>query len=227
MSLIIKADINDIFKIMTSKSFIGKVFCCSKSDIKRGEEDVMYFDTTFTSSDLHAIEGIQLPAFFGNRFEGYTVSLITTHSVIKQTNDCFIIKYVSVLKETDILYKLIANTKIVLYISVYINPLDNTLVTLHIHKKLISNNGTDDDTLILNTSANDIMNNIYQYDKIEINENIVNVTETLFGKDIVHNSIIPFINLLYNTLFDVIMNQYKIQFIKYFTKKHIEVYKKK
>lgn len=226
MSLIIKADINDIFKTMTSRSFIGKVFCCSKADIKR-DENTMSFDTIFTSTDLHAIEGIKLPAFFGNRFEGYTVSLVTTHRVIKQTEDCFIIKYISVLKESDMLYKLIANTKIVLYISVYINPLDNTLLTLHIHKKLIRSDGIDDDSLILNTSVNDIMNNIYQYDKIEINENIVNVTETLFGKDIVHNSIIPFINLLYNTLFDVIINQYKVQFIKYFTKKHIEVYKKK
>lgn len=226
MSLIIKANINDIFKTMTSRSFVSKVYCCSKADINRND-DTMYFDTIFTSSDLHAIEGMKLPTFFGSRFEGYTVSLVTTHSVIKRTDDCFVIKYVSVLKKTDMLYKLIAGTKIVLYISVHINPLDNTLLTLHIHKKLIRDNGIDDDSLIINTSANDVMNNIYQYDKIEINENILNVTETLFGKDIVHNSIIPFIDSLYNTLFDIIIDQYRVQFIKYFTKKHIEVYKKK
>lgn len=226
MSLIIKADINEIFKTMSSRSFVGKVFICKKSDVQH-DGDTMFFDTIFTSSHLHAIEGMKLPAFFGDRFDGYTVSLVTTHYVIKHTEDCFIIKYTSVLKETDILYKLIGKTMIVLYVSMHINPLDNSLLTCHINRKLLHNNSEDDDSLILNTSANDIMNNIYQHDKVKINENIVNVTETLFGKDIVQNSILPFINSLYNTLFDIIIDQYKVQFVKYLTKKHIEVYKKK
>lgn len=226
MSLIIKANINDIFKSMISKSFVSKVFLCDKSTVHR-DGDVMYFDTNFTSSDLHAIEGMKLPAFFGDRFEGYKVSLITSHYVIKKTDDSFIIKYTSVLKESDILYKLIGKTTIVLYISIHINPQDNTLLTCHMNRKLLKYNEEDDDSIILNTDKIDVMNNLYKYDKIEINENIVNVTETLFGKDIVQNSILPFINSLYNTMFDLILDQYKVQFIKYFTKKQIELYKKK
>ena len=226
MSLIIKSDINDIFKLMTSRSFVSKVFMCNKAEVQR-DGDTMFFDTIFTSSDLHAIDGMKLPAFFGDRFDGYTVSLTTTHYIIKHTDDCFVIKYTSLLKETDILYKLIGNTMIVLYISVHINPLNDSLLTFHINRKLLRNDCVDDDSLILNSSANDIMNNIYQNDKIHINENIVNVTETLFGKDVVQNSILPFINSLYNTLFDIIIDQYKVQFVKYLTKKHIEVYKKK
>lgn len=226
MSLIIKADIDDIFKIMTSRSFVSKVFICDKSDINK-ENGTMFFDTVFTSSDLHAIENVKLPAFFGDHFDGYKVSLVTTHYVIKQEKDCFIIKYTSVLKETDILYKLLGRTMIVLYVSIHVNPIDNSLLTCHINRKLLRYDSVDDDSLILNTNSNDIINNIYQHDKIEINENIVNVTETLFGKDIVQNSILPFINSLYNTLFDIIIDQYKHQFVKFFTKKKIEIYKKK
>ena len=226
MSLIVKKDIDEMFKIMTSRSFVSKVFICDKSDINK-ENDTMFFDTIFTSSDLHAIENVKLPAFFGDRFDGYKVSLVTTHYVIKHEPDCFIIKYTSVLKETDILYKLLGRTMIVLYVSIHVNPIDNSLLTCHINRKLLRYDSLDDDSLILNTKSNDIMNNIFQHDKVEINENIVNVTETLFGKDIVQNSILPFINSLYNTLFDIIIDQYKYQFIKYFTKKKIEIYKKK
>lgn len=226
MSLIIKSDINELLKKMSSRSFMSKAFMCKKEDVHR-DGDTIYCNTVFTNSHLKAIDGIKLPAFFGDKFEGYSVSFITTHYLIKQTDDCFIIKYTSVLKESDVLYKLVGKTMIVIYVSIHINPLDESLLTLHINRKLLRNNCVDDDSLILNTSSNDIMNNIYQNDKVEINENIVNVTETLFGKDIVQNSILPFINLLYNALFDFIIDQYKVQFIKYFTKKKIEVYKKK
>ena len=226
MSLILKSDIDDMFNIMTSRNFVSKVFICDKTDIKK-ENGTMFFDTVFTSSDLHAIENVKLPAFFGDHFDGYKVSLITTHYVIKHEKDCFIIKYTSVLNENDILYKLLGKTMIVLYVSIHVNPIDESLLTCHMNRKLLRYDGIDDDSLIINTKANDIMNNIFQHDKVEINENIINVTETLFGKDIVQNSILPFINSLYNTLFDIIIDQYKFQFIKYFTKKKIEIYKKK
>lgn len=226
MSLIIKADINDIFKSMTSRSFVSKVFMCNKSEVHR-QGDIMFFDTTFTGADLHAIESIKLPAFFGDRFEQYQVSFVTTHYVIKHTEDSFIVKYTSIPKESDMIYKLIGKTTIVLYISIHVNPLDNSLLTCHINRKLIRYDESDDDSLILNISTNDIMNNIFEYDSVKINENIVNVTETLFGKNIVQNSIIPFINSLYNALFDLIIEQYKVQFIKYCAKKNIEIYKKR
>lgn len=233
MSLIIKADLNDVYNIICSRNFISKVFAIpDKSNIVRinGKEKIQ-FNRLYTKDDLNEIESFQIPenvkAYVGGQIEGFGVMMETYHEVIKKTKTCFIIKYSSILKKPDYVYQVIGNTKIVTYVEISVNQKDNQYLVVHSNKKVVSPSETDDDTLMLNASKNDVVNDMDNQYKLVISEHIIRFSETIFGESMFNDVIMPFVHTMYNTVFDLIEDVYFKRFIKYFSKKHIEILKKK
>jgi hypothetical protein len=98
---------------------------------------------------------------------------------------------------------------------------------VHFNKKLVNANEQDDDEVIIDADNSDVISNIYQQDTLQINSSIVSISETLLGYNLVHDFVIPFINNIFNTSFGILKDVYILRFIKYMSKKNIEIYKKK
>lgn len=227
-TLTIKTDIQCIYQTLCSKSFIKYVFHIEKDEINKESDESISFNRVFTNKDLVELENLKLPSFIGDRFDGFFCTIETTHTILKYDETSIILKYSSVIKKPDYLYNMLKNTQIVLYVILNINKNDNSFITMNFNRKLVNNEEDVEeyDNAIINNSS-DFITNIYQKDEIKLQENIVNISESLFGKDMFHNVIMSFINTLYNTIFDIIEETYKTRIIKYFTKKNIEIYKKK
>lgn len=234
MSLIIDTNISDIYDIICSKSFIYKIYLLQdKSDIKKLNDNSFIFRRKYNHSDINKINDIvPIPEHLINliktNLSNFDIIIETKQTIIKKTEDSFIVKYSSILKEPDYIYKIIGDAKIILYVQFNINKNDNNLTVIHFNKKLVNANQEDDDTLLLDMSNNDITTFIEQNDnKLNIDENIIRLTETLLGHHFVHNIIIPTINNIYEFSFSVLQDIYTKRFTKYMLKKNIDVYKKK
>jgi len=228
-SLIVKENIDNIYNTICSRNFVKYIFDIDKSVIVKETDENIKFERVFTSKDLVELENLRLPSFIGDRFDGFCCTFETFHKILRYDSSSIVVKYTSVLRKPDYLYNLLGETKIILYVTFNVNKKDTSYTTVNINRKLLNSysNIEDDDTLILDNTSNDILTNIYQQDKIVLQDNIVSLSESLFGKDIFHNVIMVFINTLYNAIFDIIQDTYVHKFIKFFSKKQIEVYKKK
>ena len=107
------------------------------------------------------------------------------------------------------------------------NPINKELLTVHFTKKVVNSNETDDDTLILNLDQNDIIENIYDKNELILPKNVITFSQTIVGKEFFNEVVLPFVNSLYTTVFDIIQEVYVQRLIKFITKKQIEIYKKK
>ena len=234
MSLMVHTPLEVLYNMVSSKDFLSKIFLIpDKSHIKKFDNgNRVVFTRTYCYKDLHNLKHVlDIPSNITSIIETnlHMVNILfeTTHEVIKKSDTGFIIKYKSILKEPGYLQQIISDTKIILYAQFTVNKNDESMTVIHFNKKLVNSGCIDDDSLILNAENNDIITNIYQQDTLQINEHILNVSETFLGYNMVHEIIIPTINSVFKTAFDVLQDIYILRFIKYISKKNIEVYKKK
>ncbi len=233
MSLMIHANISDIYDMVCSKKFISKIFAIEdKSSLKKYDGGKKFtFDRPYNYKDLYSIESIQVPDNFTSMIENnlqyVELMMHTEHQIIKHTDTAFIVKYTSILNKPDYIYGILKNTKIILYVQFTVNTRDPMMTVVHYNKKLLNAGEEDDDSLIIDASHNDIITNIYQQDTLRINESIINISETFLGHNFVHDFCIPFINNIFNTSFTILQDVYTLRMMKYMSKKNIEIYKKK
>lgn len=229
MSLIIKGNIDDIYGFVCSRQYICKLFAIKdKSSIRKTHSGkFLEFSRVYDSQDLKIIENLKIPEMIGNKLDSYNITMETEHHIIKHTPTSFIVKYSSILKKPEYLYGMIGDAKIILYVQFTVNPLDKEMIVVHFNEKMVNANEVDDDELILNTSTNDVISNIYQRGKLVFNENIIQLSETIFGTQMLQDVILPFIDTVYNTVFNVMKDVYIKRLMKFISKKGLEIYKKK
>lgn len=229
MSLIIKGKIDDIYDLICSRQSICKLFAISdKSCIRKTQSGkLMEFSRIYDSQDLKIIENLKIPEMIGNKLDSYNITMQTEHKIIQRTSSSFIVKYSSILRKPEYLYGMIGDAKIILYAQFTVNPSDKDLVVVHFNEKMVNANEVDSDDLILNVSNNDIISNIYQRGKLVFNDNIIQLSETIFGKQMLNDVILPFVDTVYNTVFDVVKDVYIKRLMKFISRKGLEIYKKK
>jgi hypothetical protein len=233
MSVIVKLPLNDVYKMISSRSCICKLFLLeNKNSIKKSEDGrVITFSRPYDHSDLHKLETVQVPSdvssIIENNLQSIKVELDTVQEVIKRTDNSFIIKYTSILSKPDYVHHILGNTKIILYAQFTENTKDKNMTVIHFNKKMVNSGDVDDDSNIINAEHNDVITNIYQQDGLKINEGLLSIAETLLGHNFVHDFVIPFINSIFNTAFSILQDIYVYRLVKYMSKKGIEVYKKK
>ena len=226
--------LSNIYDIVCSKHFIQKIYIIQdKSNIKKyDDENKIVFKRIYNYKDLnnlnHVLEVPQnITSIIETNLSSLDIVFETVHEVIKKSDTNFIIKYTSILREPSYVHQILGDTKIILYAQFTMNKNDPNMTVIHFNKKLVNASEVDDDDLILNAGHNDIITNIYQQDTLHINEHILNMSETFLGYKLVHEIIIPTINTVFKTSFDVLQDIYVLRFIKYMSKKNIEIYKKK
>lgn len=230
MSLLIHANINDIKSIVCSKAFIAKMYLLeNKNDIKRvkGTERIE-FRRTYSHNDIENIK--QLPPNISSiihaNLSSIEIVMHTTHEVIKHTESNLVIKYTSILAEPEYVCSILGRTKIILYVQFSKNRNDENLSVVSFIKKIVNQNDTDDDTAVLDAGNNDIVSNVFQDNVLKIDANIIGFAEMFIGHDVLHSFLLPTVNNVFNTTFDAIQDIYTKRFIKYMTKKKIDIYKK-
>lgn len=232
MSLMINLEIDKIHEIVCSKSFISKIYLIQDKSTITNKGKKIVFRRPYTSHDLDKLEGVihipeNISNIIENKLKNVNIVMETEQEIIKHTDKCIIVKYSSVLKEPEYINKIVGNIKIILYVQFQINKNNNKMCVVHFSKKLLNNGDIDDDSVIIDTSCNDIITNKYQQKDLKINENIINLTEQFLGHSMVHDIIIPTINNVYHSSFDAMQDIYISRFIKYMSKKNIDIYKKK
>jgi hypothetical protein len=233
MSIIVNLPLMDVYEMVCSKSFISKIFLLeSKHSIKKMDNGrKIIFSRPYDHSDLHKLESVKVPddvtRLIENNLRNVKVEMDTEHEVIKHNEHCFIIKYTSILSKPDYVHHILGNTKIILYAQFTENTKDKKLTVIHFTKKLVNANDIDDDNCIINADNTDIITNVYNQETLKINEGVISIAETLLGYNFVHDFVIPFINSIFNTAFSILQDIYVLRFIKYVSKRGIEVYKKK
>ncbi len=235
MSLMIHANISNIYDIVCSKSFITKIYLLEdKSAIKKLDENKYLFRRKYNHTDIKKLEDVvEIPEHINNLIQtnlsNFDVWMETTQQIIQKSDTSFIVKYSTILKEPDYIYKIIGDTKIILYVQFNINKNDENMTVVHFVKKLLNTYENDDDSmLLLDASQNDIITHVEQYNNtLKIDENIIRLSETFLGHNLVHNIIIPTINNIYDLSFSVLQDIYTKRLIKYMLRKKIDIYKKK
>lgn len=231
MSLIVKTTLDNIKKYTCSKSFVAKIFDISKTDINIINTESIIFNKIYNYNDLNKYD-ITLPTSISsvimNNVSSLNIKMETTHKIIKNTDTSFIIKYSTVMNEPELLKNIVGDTRIVLYVQFNINKNNSDYTNVSfINKRFVSNDDTDCDNLIIDYNNNDVVNNIYDEKELVFNENIVTLSETFLGKDFVNKIAKPIIIGLFNEIFNYLQETYTKKFIKFFSKKEIEVLKKK
>lgn len=233
MSLIVHSKLDELYQHICSKKFISKIFLLeNKNNIQKLDNGRrILFNRIYNYKDLHNIEAIAVPdnvtSLIETNMQNIQIIMETVHEIIKHTEKCFIVKYTSILRKPEYIYNFLGETKIILYVQFTVNNKDPNLTVIHFNKKLVHPSEIDDDTIIIDSSNNDIITNIYQQDKLHISESVISISETLFGYNLVHDFMIPFINNIFNTVFDILQDVYVLRFIRYMNKKKIEIFKKK
>lgn len=230
MSLLVHASIDDIHAIVCSKAFITKMYLLdSKDDIKKIKDtQSLEFRRRYTHNDIENIK--QLPANISSiihtNLSSIEIVMKTVHEVLKRTHDTLVIKYTSVLAEPEYVRSILGETKIILYVQFSKNKNDDKLSVVSFVKKIVNANDTEDDSAVVDASNNDIVSNVFQDNVLKIDASILGFVEMFIGHDVLHSFVLPTVNNVFNTTFDAIQDIYTKRFIKYMTKKKIEVFKK-
>jgi len=206
-----------------------------KESIKKyNDGKKMVFDRLYNVKELDDIEEfkqIKIPDEMTNIIEKHLghidVVFSTTHEVIKHDDDGFVIKYTSILTQPEFIYKLVGCAKLILYVSMTKNKVDPDKITIHWIKRFVNVDTEVNDNLVLDRESNNIINNIYEDEKLEINDSLVKMSETFLGKELVNECIIPYINKLFHDALNVIQDTYVSKLMNYLSKKNMKIYKKK
>lgn len=230
MSLLIHASIDDIHKMVCTKGFLTKMYLLKdKNEVKRIKDtESMKFKRRYTHDDIENIQ--QLPpnisSIIHTNLSSIEILMETIHEVLVRTADTLVIKYTSVLAEPEYVRNILGNTKIILYVRFSKNRNDENLSIVSFIKKIVNANDIDDDSAVIDSNNNDIVSNVFQDNVLKIDSNIVGFVEMFTGHDVMHTFILPTVNNIFNTTFDAIQEIYTKRFVKYVTKKKIEIYKK-
>ena len=233
MSLIIHQRLEDVYDLVCSKKFLKKIYLLDdNANFKKSDDGKkITFERMYSYKDLNKLEAVEVPDNFVSIIEtnlqNIQLWMHSEHEIIKHTDKCFIVKYTSVLKKPEYVEKILRNTRIVLYVQFNTNINDSKMTVIHFNKKLVNTDEEDDDTCIMSADHTDIITNIYQQDTLNINPNIISLSETFLGNSLVHEFILPFIKSIFNTSFGILQDVYTLRFIKYVSKKGIDIYKKK
>lgn len=229
MSLIINRKIDELYKIVCSKKFLTKTFLLPDDTVFNKNDKQISFERIYTHVDLKQLSAVpdNILSFVETHAKNIQITASTNHNIIKHTDKCFIVKYITILKKPDYIHSILKDTKIILYVQFKVNINDPSMTVVHFNKKLVNYNEVDDDNLVINAEENDVITNIYQQDTLVISPSLIIVAETFLGNSLVHDFIIPFINDIYNMAFSVMQDIYTNRMVKYLTKKGIDIYKKK
>lgn len=239
MSLIIDIGLDDFKTFLTSTKFLSKIFKTDKNLIRKDKEnDIIVFKQEFNydivSEHCKKLYGNKktiyndIPDLLVNYIKTIKIFTETSSKIIKETDDTIIVKYTTVLKEPEYFLTVVGeNTKIILYAQFSKNKNNLSHTNVHLNKKFLNSNDIDDDEIIIDSDNNDIITNIYQQDKLNINSNILMLSESFLGKEFVNNVALPILNNIFNGLFDYIQEIYIEELSKFLTKKNITIYSKK
>jgi len=236
MSIIVETSLDTLYQNVCSKKFIKNLFSMKdKESIKKYHDGKkMVFDRLYNVKELDDIDElkhIKIPEEMTNMLEKHLghidIIFSTTHEVIKHDDECIILKYTSILTKPEFIYTIVGSAKLILYVKMLKNKNDASKITIHSIKRFVNVNTIVDDNLILNTENNNILNNIYEDEKLQINESLIKMSETLLGKELVQECIIPYINKLFSDAITVIQNTYMAKLMRYLSHKDIKIYKKK
>lgn len=239
MSLIIDIELDNFKTFLTSKKFLSKMFGADKNMINKNKDnDTIVFKQEFNYDvvtehckklygDKNTIYN-DMPELLVNYIKTIKIFTETVCKFIKETDDMIIVKYTTVLKEPEYFLTVVGeNTKIILYAQFSKNKNNPSHTNVHLNKKFLNSNDIDNDDVIIDSNNNDIITNIYQQEELNINGNILMLSESFLGKEFVNNVALPIINNIFNSLFDYIQETYIGELGKFLTKKKITIYSKK
>ena len=235
MSIIINSDIETLYETFTSRNFISKIFSIdNKENIKKKQNGKhMVFQRVYTSKDIQEENEIKLPENFANvlgnkAMENINITFETTHNVIHRDDKSFVVKYMSILKKPEYIYSITGDCEIMIYACLSKNPKDDNLIVVNIFKKFVNLHEECDDTPYISFLSNDVFSNVFEQNKgVFIPENIVKLSEAIFGTTMFNEIVLPFVNNLFDVSLETIHDVYVSRLIKYFSRKNIEIYKKK
>jgi len=235
MSIIINSDIETLYETFTSRNFISKIFSIdNKENIKKKQNGKhMVYQRVYTSKDIQEENEIKLPENFANvlgnkAMENINITFETTHNVIHHDDKSFVVKYTSILKKPEYIYSITGDCKIMIYACLSKNPKDENLIVVNIFKKFVNLHEECDDTPYISFLKNDVFSNVFEQNKgVFIPENIVKLSEAIFGATMFNEIVLPFVNNLFDVSLETIHDVYVSRLIKYFSRKNIEIYKKK
>jgi len=232
MALIIEYELDKLYAMICKKSFIEKIFILpDKNTIEYHDDDKITWNRLYDNKDINNIKTIKVPDDIKNVADKYlnNMSLLieSTQTTIKKTNDNFIIKYSSTVKEPENLAQFVQNVKILLYTVCSKKKGDDNMIVIQIHKKIQYPHENDIDNLLIDVNANDVLTNIFQEDTLQFNENLINLSSMILGPTIVNEICVPFLKNTYTNACKIIQDDYIYRMTKYMKKKEITVYKKK
>jgi hypothetical protein len=237
MSLIIDIELDSFKTFLTSKKFLSKLFSVDKSVIKR-ENDTIAFKQEFNYDVVteHCKKFYKnkktiysdMPDLLVNYIKTIKIFTETSSKIIKETSDTIIVKYTTQLREPEYFLTVVGeSTKVILYAQFSKNKNNPAHTNVHLNKKFLNSSDIDNDDIIIDSANNDIITNIYQQDKLNINSNILMLSESFLGQEFVNNVALPILNNIFNSLFEYIQEIYIDELSKFLTKKNITIYSKK
>tara|TARA_B110001450_G_scaffold91740_1_gene86996 strand:+ start:33425 stop:34120 length:696 start_codon:yes stop_codon:yes gene_type:complete len=223
--LIIKSNIETLHNIYNSKTFISKIFDCTKDSIIE-DDGVIKVQKNYTINDLEKMFIIS-PYIRENiipKIKNINIQLNILQNVVFKDDNLLIIKYISTIDKPSYVKNMLADQSTVFYIKIYPTNEDKSLLLVNYIRKFIP---TGDDEINNDENIIDdinILNIDNTYDTIQFNQGLLMTAGALLGEDTVNDIIIPFIYKIFDDFIDNILNKRIKNFLR---KKKIDVYTKK
>ena len=224
--LIIKSDIETLHNIYNSKTFISKIFDCTKDSITQDNNGVIHVQKKYSIDDLEKMFTISqyIRENIIPKIKNINIELNIFQSVVFKDDNLLIIKYISTIDKPFYVKNMLADQSTVFYIKIYPTKEDKNLLLVNYIRKFIP---TGDDEI--NNDENiigdiNILNINNTYDTIQFNQGLLMAASALLGDETVNDIIIPFIYKIFDDFIDNILNKRIKNFLR---KKSIDVYTKK
>ena len=223
--LIIKSNIETLHNIYNSKTFISKIFDCTKDSITQ-DNGVIHVQKNYSIKDLENMFTISeyIRENIIPKIKNINIELNIFQSVVFKDDNLLIIKYISTIDKPSYVKNMLADQSTVFYIKIHPTKEDKNLLLENYIRKFIP---TGDDEI--NNDENiigdiNILNINNTYDTIQFNHGLLIAASALLGDDTVNDIIIPFIYKIFDDFIDNILNKRIKNFLR---KKNIDVYTKK
>jgi len=223
--LIIKSNIETLHNIYNSKTFISKIFDCTKDSITQ-DNGVIHVQKNYSIKDLENMFTISeyIRENIIPKIKNINIELNIFQSVVFKDDKLLIIKYISTIDKPSYVKNMLADQSTVFYIKIHPTKEDKNLLLVNYIRKFIP---TGDDEI--NNDENiigdiNILNINNTYDTIQFNHGLLIAASALLGDDTVNDIIIPFIYKIFDDFIDNILNKRIKNFLR---KKSIDVYTKK
>tara|TARA_B110001450_G_scaffold213875_1_gene206432 strand:- start:116 stop:817 length:702 start_codon:yes stop_codon:yes gene_type:complete len=207
--MLVKSDLNTIKKYFNSTKFTSKIFDFNEKDkITKvdGTDNKYLILKKFNIDDLKKfitfneyIDKTIIP-----RIKDIIIELTVEKTLIYETKDILIYKFVCYINKPTYIKNLLANQTTVYYIRAYNHPEDNSYIALNYTRKFIP---FDDQEL--NNDEDVINNNILiddKYDKIMFNSGLLIAASAFLGEEVINDIIIPFIYTIFDEFINKVLN---------------------